>query len=274
MKSNMFGILFSVVTLLTWSLSAMENVDEVSLHSAAAKGDLESVELLLDKSQNNAKQSWTVWAFGGVQAIDEQNSEGKTALHCAALAGRDEVVTVLLDRGAQTDLQDNSKRTALHCAALAGSDEVVTVLLDRGAQVDVLDDNGDTPLHCAACNDKVEVARLLLERGAQANMLKAFTLLLKQKVQNDSDNNKGQNKEQRPLLGIFSQEEILKVFCKLKPVSERKLKPKEEELTFQKVIEAGRKALKSADERTFESKEHELMFRQISMMENRGNQSE
>ncbi len=274
MKSNMFGILFSVVTLLTCSLSAMENIDEVSLHGAAAKGDLESVKSLLDKSQNNAKQSWTAWIFGGVQAIDEQNSEGQTALHCAALAGSDEVVTVLLDRGAQTDLQDNSKRTALHCAALAGSDEVVTVLLDRGAQVDVLDDSGDTPLHCAACNDKVEVARLLLERGAQANMLKAFTLLLKQKVQNDSDNNNRQNKEQRPLLGVFSQEEILKVFCKLKPFNERKLKPKEEELTFQKIIEAGRKALKSADERTFESKEHELTFRQISMMESRGNQSE
>jgi len=252
----------------------MENVDEevVSLHKAAAEGNLELVKSLLSKSQSNAGQSWGAWLWGGVQAVDEQNSEGQTALHCAAESGRFAMVELLLERGAQIELRDNSKQTALHCAARAGHNGIVTLLLDKKAQIDVQDNSGDTPLHCAAHNDKVEAARLLLERGAQRDMLKAFKLLLNQKVQDDSNDNNGQNREtlsaQRPLLGIFSIEEIREVLRKLKPASKRKLKQKNE-LTFQKEIEEGIKALKPANERELKSKEHELTERQISMQEQR-----
>ena len=65
----------------------------------------------------------------------------------------DEVNRVLLEMEADQELDLDcvliGGRSALHQAILAQRDNVVEMLLDRGAYVDVLDDNGWTPLHYA-----------------------------------------------------------------------------------------------------------------------------
>jgi ankyrin repeat protein/ribosomal protein S18 acetylase RimI-like enzyme len=54
----------------------------------------------------------------------------------------------------------------LHLAADRGDGELVRVLLDAGADTEIAEGGGATPLHFAAWRGFVEIARLLLDRGA------------------------------------------------------------------------------------------------------------
>lgn len=74
----------------------------------------------------------------------------ETVLMRAVPAERgDEMVRILLARGARVDQTDDTGRTALHHAACAGRLEVARALLERGARVDARASGGDTPLDFA-----------------------------------------------------------------------------------------------------------------------------
>ena len=49
-------------------------------------------------------------------------------LHLASVAGRTEVVTLLLDRGADIDLQDNVKMSSLHYTSLTGCPKIAELM--------------------------------------------------------------------------------------------------------------------------------------------------
>jgi len=63
-----------------------------------------------------------------------------------------------------TALQDSL--TPLHCAARSGHDQVVDLLLEKGALVTAKTKNGLTPLHMAAQGDHVESAKVLQHHKA------------------------------------------------------------------------------------------------------------
>jgi ankyrin repeat protein len=96
--------------------------------------------------------------------------DGGTPLHRASQKGRLEAGQVLLNRGADIDDQDLFKYTALMYAAMFGHAEFARMLLERGAMIDPRGYLGMTPLHCAAANGRTEVVRLLLERGADPHV--------------------------------------------------------------------------------------------------------
>ena len=58
-------------------------------------------------------------------------------------------------------------RTALHYAAAAGFLEVMTILLDHGADFTIRDQQGETPLQLARRNKKISATNILEERGAK-----------------------------------------------------------------------------------------------------------
>jgi hypothetical protein len=66
--------------------------------------------------------------------VDEQDEEGRTALHFAAGYGELECAKLLIEKGASVDLLDNNKNTALHYAAGYGQADSVKLLLDKCAR--------------------------------------------------------------------------------------------------------------------------------------------
>lgn len=56
-------------------------------------------------------------------------SNGRTALHAAANNGHKKMVSHLLSRGADPNIQDSAGNTALHLAAAAGHNETVAALV-------------------------------------------------------------------------------------------------------------------------------------------------
>ena len=61
----------------------------------------------------------------------------------------EELVKVLLARGAEIDKKDDNGRTPLLCSAFSRCKEVIQVLLDRGADPVKTNNGGQTPLSMA-----------------------------------------------------------------------------------------------------------------------------
>ena len=150
-------------------INAPDKNRETLLQSAAAKGNLAVVRLLLDSGA----------------AVDGLRQPSLTALHYAAANGHKAVVDLLLSKGAKADSDQSwGGITPLHVAAQKGYEEVARVLLVAGASANAktIGNNdfyiggvrcqfelGQTPLHLATAAGYAELAELLLAKGADAN---------------------------------------------------------------------------------------------------------
>jgi ankyrin repeat protein len=95
-----------------------------------------------------------------------QDSHGGTALHPAVSLGRENVVRLLLSRGAITSTQDNWGKIPLHYAIDGNHGVIVGVLLDFGSPILTADQNGWTALHFAVLRGSSALSKHLLVKGA------------------------------------------------------------------------------------------------------------
>jgi ankyrin repeat protein len=146
------------------------------IHEAAELGQLDRVKASLAQ---DPKQ------------IDTLDAKGRTVLARAALSGKQEMVELLLEKGAKEDIyiaaivghaakvaaflqedktllnaKDLGGKAPLHWAALYGQKKIVELLLAAKADVNLTDQGGFTPLHWAAMFDKSEVVSVLLTNKA------------------------------------------------------------------------------------------------------------
>lgn len=91
-----------------------------------------------------------------------------TPLHQAAVYGHPQVARLLLDARADTEARDRFRETALHAAAGQGHVDLVRQLLDAGADKEAREDIGHRPLHVAAKKGHLDVVRLLVDSRADA----------------------------------------------------------------------------------------------------------
>jgi hypothetical protein len=91
------------------------------------------------------------------------------ALHAAAVAGRESVVQLLIENGADVNAQGGQYGNALHAAVLGGHKGIVQLLLEKGADVNAIGPWGN-PLQAASFHGHEELVRLLLEKGADPNL--------------------------------------------------------------------------------------------------------
>ncbi|KAJ3110368.1 hypothetical protein HDU96_006660 [Phlyctochytrium bullatum] len=95
--------------------------------------------------------------------------QGGFPLHKAAQKGKEDIIRVLLDAGANIDDTDGSGRTPLLVACEKGHDGAAELLMQAGANVDFVSKvTGETLLHVALGRDafyKSRIARKLLEKA-------------------------------------------------------------------------------------------------------------
>ncbi len=93
---------------------------------------------------------------------------GDYPLNIAAVYGPAEMVTLLLDAGADIEMPDRNGLHPLHNAAISGRMDIVALLLKRGAVVNSRDKQGRTPLlsFAASAGSSIDIPKLLLAAGA------------------------------------------------------------------------------------------------------------
>ena len=116
------------------------------LHLAAAKGDSDVVQLLLEN---------------GAEVDAVATDSDCTSLHYAASLGHVELCELLVRYGADPDAQTIRLETPLHLAVASGHSDVVALLLKYNARLDIRNKNGMTPLQQAETIKKSEIVTLI-----------------------------------------------------------------------------------------------------------------
>lgn len=98
--------------------------------------------------------------------LDAQTQRGWTPTMEAALRNHAEVVRLLLEAGASSELTNEYGETALHLAAYFGSLDAVRVLLEHGADPNRRDEFERTAFTWARWGDNDELVELLRSNGA------------------------------------------------------------------------------------------------------------
>jgi cytohesin len=135
-----------------------DEAGSTALMVACETGNLEVVEMLFDATQG--------------QGLEEQDNDGCTALHKAAIGGHNEVAAFLLSKGADTSSRDVFGRTPFLFACWAAGLELVQMVLaaTEGQGLEERDRDGETALHNAAIAGTKELVAFLLGTGVKADI--------------------------------------------------------------------------------------------------------
>ena len=172
------------------NVNAQNASDEgrTALISAAARGDLEVVNLLIHggADPNVTDNNGYTALLHAIEARYDQVEQvllnhpkldphargfnGVTALSKYVWREQKDAVQKLLDLGADVNAQDNDGDAPLHGAAQSGNVEILDLLLAKGANPNLKNKYGGTPLMWAVVFDQEEVTRRLIERGADPSL--------------------------------------------------------------------------------------------------------
>jgi ankyrin repeat protein len=129
--------------------------------------------LMLATSSNNSEAAEILLAHKA--AIDPRNSQLQTALHLAAAELHTKILAAIISNNPalDVDIRDASGRTSLMLAANNEGfvpDEVMQLLIDRGAKVNAQDTQGYSALMIAAKVGQMAGVEFLLGKGASVDL--------------------------------------------------------------------------------------------------------
>ncbi|MFL6718857.1 MAG: ankyrin repeat domain-containing protein [Burkholderiaceae bacterium] len=147
-----------------------------------------------DHVADSLAHDWQTLPATSAMDMEQQNINGMTPLCLAVANGRDDVATLLLERGALVNHLSHNRCTPLWLAASApvyqpavasGKDQdrapadgeaMINLLLDKGADVNQPSARGETPLHAAAAFGRLATVETLLRHKAGIDTLDRFGL--------------------------------------------------------------------------------------------------
>ncbi len=137
-------------------VNGKDKTGTTALMQAASSADAAIIRLLLDKGADpNARVE-----------VSAPARDVFTPVMAAAMRGDMETLEQLLSAGGDVNLQGGDfGRSALLLAATTGSEEVVRLILGKGARVNVKDNRGDTPWNWASRRGEMKVVELIAKAG-------------------------------------------------------------------------------------------------------------
>ncbi|XP_058496044.1 cyclin-dependent kinase 4 inhibitor D [Solea solea] len=127
----------------------IEMDDGRALTTAAAKGNTTEVQRILEERRVHP---------------DTLNQFGRTALQ-VMMMGNSKIARLLLENGAQPNIQDRHGIAPVHDAARTGFLDTLEVLVEHGASVNIPDQSGALPIHIAIREGHRDVVEFLAPRS-------------------------------------------------------------------------------------------------------------
>ncbi|XP_074663126.1 NF-kappa-B inhibitor cactus-like [Tubulanus polymorphus] len=142
-----------------------DRIGNTPLHYSVKNGDVCMVAELLRGFEKDAKDT--------AKLLNCFNDEGYTVGHLACLTGNVEIVRILVSYSMKTfnSRAKKSGQTALHMAIVRNDHEMVHILTNNGANSEIPDYCGNTPLLVAAQNRNNEMTMALVRAGADRSEL-------------------------------------------------------------------------------------------------------
>lgn len=176
---NYFRFIVYLIVFIGYSISYAGSYED--FFTAVARDDAPAVSSLLQRgfdpnTLNPAGEHGLMLALRGPSPkvlavllawpktdVEVRNRQDESALMIASLKGMTEIVSQLLDKGADVN---KPGWTPLHYAATSGHLQIMNLLLENHAYIDAASPNGSTPLMMAAMYGTPSAVKLLLEAGA------------------------------------------------------------------------------------------------------------
>ncbi|XP_061572546.1 cyclin-dependent kinase 4 inhibitor D [Cololabis saira] len=120
-----------------------------ALTAAAAKGNAAELQRILQELRLHP---------------DTRNEFSRTALQ-VMMMGNSKIARLLLEKGADPNVQDRHGITPAHDAARTGFLDTLQVLVENGASVNIPDQNGALPIHIAIREGHRDIVQFLAPRS-------------------------------------------------------------------------------------------------------------
>ncbi|KYO44895.1 M-phase phosphoprotein 8 [Alligator mississippiensis] len=137
--------------------ASTEPISSALLRDAVKNGDYVTVKMALNSNEE--------------YNLDQEDSSGMTLVMLAAAGGHDDLLRLLIRKGAKVNSRQKNGTTALIHAAEKNFLTTVAILLEAGAYVNIQQSNGETALMKACKRGNSDIVRLMIESGADCNIL-------------------------------------------------------------------------------------------------------
>uniref|UniRef100_A0A8C8SA78 M-phase phosphoprotein 8 n=1 Tax=Pelusios castaneus TaxID=367368 RepID=A0A8C8SA78_9SAUR len=139
------------------TLPSTEPISSTVLRDAVKNGDYVTAKMALNSNEE--------------YNLDQEDSSGMTLVMLAAAGGHDDLLRLLIRKGAKVNCRQKNGTTALIHAAEKNFLTTVAILLEAGAYLNVQQSNGETALMKACKRGNSDIVRLMIESGADCNIL-------------------------------------------------------------------------------------------------------
>ncbi|CAG8949966.1 hypothetical protein HYFRA_00004298 [Hymenoscyphus fraxineus] len=102
--------------------------------------------------------------------INLEGGQHGSALGAASYGGHEHIVNLLLEHGADINLEGGQHGSALGAASYNGNKHIVNLLLEHGADINLEGGSFGSALGAASFNGNKHIVNLLLEHGADINL--------------------------------------------------------------------------------------------------------
>ncbi|KAI9163640.1 Serine/threonine-protein phosphatase 6 regulatory ankyrin repeat subunit A [Paramyrothecium foliicola] len=143
-----------------------------ALSIASANGHASIVMKILDFKPTRLRR--TILMRNALQWVDPIDADDMTPLMHAASNGHEEVVRLLVAKGAKVNGPKGNHKSPLSYAIIAREEEIAKILLNHGANINPRNEESDVPLYDAILAQSDAIVQILLDRGANISVRGVF----------------------------------------------------------------------------------------------------